>query len=140
MPTWIVYALIATFFAGLTSVLAKFGIQKINSDLGLAIRTAVVLLIVSANVLYWKGTRDLSQLTPKTTGFLLLSGVTTSLSWIFYYRAMKLGTVSYVAAIDKGSILITLLLSVLLLGEPLTPRLLLGAGFILTGMLILIWK
>jgi transporter family protein len=140
MPTWLIYALLATFFAGLTSVLAKFGIQKINSDLGLAIRTAVVLLLVMLNVFAWQAHKDFSELTPKTILFLVLSGTTTALSWIFYYRAMKLGSVSYVAAIDKGSIVLTILLSVTLLREPLTPKLALGAAFILMGMLILVWK
>lgn len=140
MPIWLIYALLATFFAGLTSVLAKFGIQKINADLGLAIRTTVVLLLVVLNVFAWQAYKDFSELTPKTILFLVLSGTTTALSWIFYYRAMKLGSVSYVAAIDKGSILLTIVLSVTLLREPLTPKLALGAAFILMGMLILVWK
>ncbi len=140
MPQWLIYALLATFFAGLTSVLAKFGIKNINSDLGLAIRTAVVFLLVCLNALAWKSSRDLSSLTSKTILFLILSGVTTTLSWIFYYRAMKIGSVSYVAAIDKGSIILTLVLSFWLLKEPLSPKLLIGAGFILIGMVILVWK
>jgi transporter family protein len=95
---------------------------------------------VVINVLVWRGAKDLSQLTSRAVLFLVLSGITTSLSWIFYYRAMKIGTVSYVAAIDKGSILITILLSVMLLKEPLTPRLAAGAVLILAGMVVLIWK
>ncbi|MFC0183901.1 transporter family protein [Pseudarcicella hirudinis] len=140
MPQWLIYALLSTLFAGLTSVLAKFGISKINSDFGLAIRTSVVFLLVWLNTISWHGLKDFANLTPKSVLFLALSGVTTSLSWIFYYRAMKMGTVSYVAAIDKGSILITILLSFTLLKEPLTPKLLIGAGFILIGMIVLIWK
>ncbi len=140
MPQWLVYALLATFFAGLTSVLAKFGIKNINSDLGLAIRTAIVFLLVSLNALAWKASRDLSAVTTKTIIFLVISGITTSLSWIFYYRAIKIGSVSYVAAIDKGSIVLTILLSFWLLKEPVSPKLLIGAGFILVGMIILIWK
>lgn len=140
MPQWLIYALLATFFAGLTSVLAKFGIKNINSDLGLAIRTAVVFLLVVLNALAWKSSRDVSGLNSKTILFLILSGVTASLSWIFYYRAMKIGSVSYVAAIDKGSIILTLLLSFWLLKEPMTLKLIFGASFILVGMLILIWK
>lgn len=140
MQTWILYALLAAFFAGLTSVLAKFGISKINSDLGVAIRTAVVFIYVIINVIVLKGTKDISQLTTKTILFLILSGITTALSWIFYYRAMKIGTVSYVAAIDKSSIVITILLSYFLLKEPMTPKLLLGAGLIFSGMIVLIWK
>lgn len=139
MPLWLIYALLATFFAGLTSVLAKFGISKINSDLGLAIRTSIVFVLVWLNLFAWNGVKGIEQLTSKSFLFLVLSGITTSLSWIFYYRAMKLGTVSYVAAIDKGSIVITILLSVALLKEPLTPKLLLGAVVIFIGLIILIW-
>ncbi|OJV29185.1 MAG: hypothetical protein BGO32_07780 [Bacteroidetes bacterium 37-13] len=140
MPTWLLYALLATFFAGLTSVLAKFGIQNISADLGVAIRTAVVLVVVAINVFLWQGHKDISALSFKPVLFLVLSGITTALSWIFYYRAMKLGTVSYVAAIDKGSIVITILLSVILLSEPLSPKLAIGAALILAGMIVLIWK
>lgn len=139
MPLWLIYALLATFFAGLTSVLAKFGISKISSDLGLAIRTSIVFVLVWLNLFAWGGIKGIEQLTSKSLLFLILSGITTSLSWIFYYRAMKLGTVSYVAAIDKGSIVITILLSVALLKEPLTPKLFLGAVFIFIGLIILIW-
>jgi transporter family protein len=139
MPLWLIYALLATFFAGLTSVLAKFGISKISSDLGLAIRTSIVFVLVWLNLFAWSGIKGIEQLTSKSLLFLILSGITTSLSWIFYYRAMKLGTVSYVAAIDKGSIVITILLSVVLLKEPLTPKLFLGAVVIFIGLIILIW-
>lgn len=139
MPLWLIYALLATFFAGLTSVLAKFGINKINSDLGLAIRTSIVFVLVWLNLFAWSGIKGIEQLTSKSLLFLALSGITTSLSWIFYYRAMKLGTVSYVAAIDKGSIVITIFLSVALLKEPLTPKLFFGAVVIFIGLVILIW-
>ena len=139
MPLWLIYALLATFFAGLTSVLAKFGISKISSDLGLSIRTSVVFVLVWLNLFAWSGIKGIEQLTSKSLLFLILSGITTSLSWIFYYRAMKLGTVSYVAAIDKGSIVITILLSVALLKEPLTPKLFFGAVVIFIGLIILIW-
>ena len=140
MPTWLLYALLSAAFAGLTSVLAKFGVQKINADLGLTIRTAVVLVLVASNLFAWSGQKDIGLLTPRALLFLVLSGTTTALSWVFYYRAMKLGSVSYVAAIDKGSIVLTILLSVLLLGEQFTFKLAAGAGLILAGMLVLIWK
>ncbi len=78
MPQWLIYALLATFFAGLTSVLAKFGIKNINSDLGVAIRTAVVFLLVGLNAIAWKSSRDLSQLTTKSVIFLVFSGVNHS--------------------------------------------------------------
>lgn len=140
MPAWLIYALVATVFAGLTSVLAKFGIQKLSSDLGLAIRTIAVLSCVLLNLFLWGGHKDLPYITPRSLTFLILSGLTTAVSWICYYRAMQLGSVSWVAAIDKGSIVITILLSVWLLKEPLTPRLALGAGLIVAGLLVLVWK
>jgi transporter family protein len=140
METWLVYALLATFFAGLTSVLAKFGLKNINADLGLAIRTTVVLIVVLLNVFAWKGIKDLAALSGKTILFLALSGLTTAFSWIFYYRAVKIGDVSMVASIDKGSIVLTILLSFLFLKEPMTPKLLVGGALILTGMIVLVWK
>lgn len=140
METWLIYALLATLFAGLTSVLAKYGMNGIGSDLGLALRTSVVFILVTMNVFMLQGIKEIGNLTRHNILFLILSGITTSLSWIFYYRAMKLGNVSMVASIDKGSIIITILLSFLILKEPLTAKLLLGAGFILIGMIVLIWK
>lgn len=140
MPVWLIYALVSTVFAGLTAVLAKVGIQKLSSDLGLAIRTIAVLGFVLLNLFLWGGNKELPQITLRSLIFLILSGLTTAVSWICYYRAMQLSTVSWVAAIDKGSIVITILLSVWLLKEPLTPRLALGAGLIVAGLLVLVWK
>jgi len=132
METWIIYAILSMIFAGLTSVLAKYGLQNIHPDLGLGIRTTTIfILIASINIF-----------TDKIKGFSLLvcSGITTTLSWLFYYRAMKDGLVSYVAAIDKASIVITLTLSFIILKEPVTLKILLGAGLIFIGMLVLVWK
>jgi len=140
MERWVIYAIVSMLFAGLTSVLAKSGLKGISSDLGLAIRTAVVFILVTLNVTVLTGVKDFSNITRNNLIFLALSGLTTSLSWIFYYRAMKEGEVSMVASIDKASIVVTILLSFLILKEPMTAKLLVGAGFILTGMIILIWK
>ncbi len=141
MERWILYSIISMLFAGLTSVIAKFGMQDLSSDTALAIRTSVVFTIVLLNAFILKNAyHELQQAPGKNLLFLTVSGITTSLSWIFYYRAMKEGQVSYVASIDKASIVVTLLLSFLLLKEPVTPKVLFGAGFILTGMVILIWK
>lgn len=141
MERWIIYAIISMLFAGLTSVIAKFGMKDLSSDTALAIRTSVVFTIVIANAFILRNAYNELQHAPaKNLIFLAISGITTSLSWIFYYRAMKEGQVSYVASIDKASIVVTLLLSFLILKEPITAKVLLGAGFILTGMVILIWK
>ncbi len=141
MEKWIIYAIISMVFAGITSVLAKFGMKNLNSDTALAIRTSIVFSIIIANAFLFRNAyTEIQGTSLKNIFFLTLSGITTSLSWIFYYRAMKEGQVSYVASIDKASIVITLILSFVLLKEPVTAKVLLGAGFILTGMVILIWK
>ena len=140
METWILYAIISMIFAGLTSVLAKYGLQNINPDLGLGIRTTTIFLIITAINVIGSKYKDLSLITGKQSMLLIVSGITTTLSWLFYYRAMKDGPVSYVAAIDKASIVITLVLSFVLLKEPATPKILIGGGFIFIGMLILVWK
>ena len=140
METWVFYAIISMIFAGLTSVLAKYGLQNINADLGLGIRTTTIFVLITAFVLLTDKTKDLALLTTRQTILLICSGITTTVSWIFYYRAMKDGLVSYVAAIDKASIVITLVLSFILFKEPATPKILIGASLILVGMLVLVWK
>ena len=128
-------------FAGLTSVIAKFGMKNLSSDVALGIRTMVVFSIVMINgFLLNNALSEIKQAPKSNLIFLAISGITTSLSWIFYYRAMKEGQVSYVASIDKASIVVTLLLSFIILKEPITTKILIGAGFILIGMMILIWK
>lgn len=141
MERWIFYAIISMLFAGLTSVLAKFGMKDLSSDTALTFRTAVVFTVVVANAFLFRNAwSELGQTSGRNLFFLALSGITTSFSWIFYYRAMKEGQVSVVASIDKASIVVTLLLSFLILKEPVTAKVLAGAAFILTGMVILIWK
>jgi bacterial/archaeal transporter family protein len=139
LPTWVLYSLISMLFAGLTSVIAKIGLKNISADLGLAVRTSVVFGLVLLNFLIFQNIREIGQLTVRTVGYLAVSGLTTSLSWIFYYKALQMGRVSDVALIDKGSIILTILLSVTLLREPVTPKLLLGGGLILVGLVVLIW-
>jgi transporter family protein len=117
METWIIYAIFSMIFAGLTSVLAKFGLQNIHPDLGLGIRTSVIFIQIALVNFYGTKYKDFALLTKKQLILLICSGLTTTLSWLFYYRAMKDGLVSYVASIDKASIVITLLLSFWLLGE-----------------------
>jgi transporter family protein len=140
MQTWMFYAIVSMLFAGLTSVLAKYGLQNVSADFGLAVRTAVIFAIIMAINVIGDKYKQFSQLTPLQLTLLVASGITTTLSWIFYYRAMKDGPVSYVAAIDKASILITLLLSFLLLKEPITAKILIGGVLIFAGLLVLIWK
>lgn len=140
METWVLYAIISMVFAGLTSVLAKYGLQNINADLGLGIRTAVIFFLITLLNVVGEKYKDISLITTRQTVLLIASGITTTLSWIFYYRAMKDGLVSYVAAIDKASIVITLVLSFILLKEPMTAKVVVGASLIFVGMVVLIWR
>ncbi len=140
IPVWIVYALLSMFFAGLTSVAAKMGLKNVSGDVGLALRTSVVFALVWLNALAFHNMQQASQLTKKDIVFLVISGITTTLSWIFYYRAIKEGNVSVVASIDKASLIVTILLAFWFLKEPLTARMLVASGLILSGTLLLIFK
>jgi bacterial/archaeal transporter family protein len=141
MERWKLYAFGAALFAGLTSVIAKAGLKSLGADLGLAVRTVFVFGFIMLNTLMWTGigkaTVALQQAGWRPVGLLAVSALTTTLSWVCYYRAMHDGTVSFVSFVDKGSILVTLALSVLLLGEPLTWRLAAGATLIIAGLLVL---
>ncbi len=143
METWKIQALLAALFAGLTSVLAKSGMKTLSADVSLAIRTSMVFGFVVLNAFIWTAGRPgaaLALARPRDIALLALSGLTTSLSWIFYYRAMKSGTVSFVALVDKGSIVVTLALSWWLLAEPFTPRVAAGAALIIAGLVTLTYK
>lgn len=140
MPTWIFYALLSMFFAGLTSVLAKFGLKNVGGDAGLAVRTSFVFVLVWLNAIAFRHFKEFPNLTQKDILFLFISGITTTLSWIFYYRAIKIGNVSSVAVIDKASIVITLILSFWLLKEPFTWRVALATTLIISGLLVLTLK
>jgi transporter family protein len=141
MERWKLYAFAAALFAGLTAVVAKAGLKTIGADLGLAVRTAFVFVFTMAAVLLLtdtsKAASTLHAAGWKAIALLALSALTTTLSWICYYRAMHEGTVSYVSLVDKGSILVTLALSVMVLGEPFTWRLAGGAVLVTAGLLVL---
>lgn len=138
MKTWVFYSILSAVFAGLTAVIAKLGLKDINADLGNMIRTGIVFLFIAGMFYFSKNSFDTTQLTPSALLFLFLSALTTALSWLFYYRALKLGEVSTVAMIDKGSIVVTLLFSFLLLNEVMTLKTVVGAGCIVAGLLILV--
>lgn len=141
MEKWKIYAFAAALFAGLTSVVAKAGLRNLSADLGLAVRSVFVCAFVLANLLLWSSAGASATAVRaaggRTVALLALSALTTTLSWVCYYRAMKEGTVSFVSLVDKGSILVTLALSVMLLGEPFTWRVALGAALIVCGLLVL---
>lgn len=141
MEKWIIYAVVSMLFAGITAVIAKFGMKDLSSDTALAVRTTVVFIIVIANAFLFKNVlAELQQAPSKNLIYLSVSGITAALSWIFYYRAIKDGHVAYVASIDKASIVETLVLSFIILKEPVTPKILLGAAFVTLGLVILVWK
>ncbi|MBS1650392.1 MAG: EamA family transporter [Bacteroidetes bacterium] len=133
------FAVLSMLFAGLTSVIAKAGLKNVSGDTGLAVRTSFVFILIWLNIFVFKHVKDFSNLTTKDIVLLCLSGLTTTLSWIFYYKAIKIGNVSEVALIDKASIIITLLLSFLFLNEPFTWKVALGGLMIVSGLIILIF-
>ncbi len=136
MERWIVFAVLSAVFAGCTSVIAKLGLSGISSELGLAVRTCFVFLFVLGFAAVFVVPSELVNLTRSNLVWLALSGVTTTASWIFYYKALKMGQVSTVALIDKGSFLVAVLLAWVLLGEQPTSRTYLGCALILTGLLV----
>jgi bacterial/archaeal transporter family protein len=140
MPAWLLYALVSAFFAALTAIFAKAGLKDVNSDLATAIRTAIILLITWGIVFFRGNVAGVNNLSKNNWIFLTLSAFATGLSWLFYYKALQLGKASEVTAIDKGSIIFTILLSFLFLKEPLTPKLLIGSGLVFLGMLVIVWK
>jgi transporter family protein len=133
---WIVFAIISMIFAGFTSVIAKHGLDGISGELGLTVRTAFVSVFVFAFALVAVPREHLSLLTRHHFVWLGLSGVTTAVSWVFYYKALKDGEVSTVALIDKGSFVVAVVLAWVLLGERITPRIILGSVLILTGLIV----
>jgi len=140
MKQYQIFALISMAFAGLTAVIAKAGLKNVASDTGVAVRTSFVFIIVWLNIFAFQNVKDFSNLTKKDFLLLALSGLTTTLSWIFYYRAIKIGNVSEVALIDKGSIIITIILSILFLQEEFTWKLFLGGALIISGLIVLTVK
>ena len=135
---WFLFALLSAVFAALTSILAKIGIENVDSNLATAIRTTVVLVLAWGIVLLTGKVGGLADIGRRSWVFLTLSGVATGLSWLCYYRALQLGNVSKVAAVDKCSILITLVLAFLLLREPFTAKSLAGALLIAAGTLVMV--
>lgn len=130
---WLFYAVLSAVFASLTSIFGKIGVSGVDSNLGTAIRTVVVLAMAWLMVLITGQQRGLRRLSRKNWLFLVLSGVTTGLSWLCYYRALQEGPASVVVPIDKLSIAITIAFSALLLHEKLTRRAAMGLALILAG-------
>ncbi len=135
---WSVYALLSALFAALTAIFAKVGIKGVDTNLATAIRTVVILIIAWLIVLV-KGSINAQTTLSKTNWlFLILSGIATGLSWIFYFKALQAGKVSQVAAVDKLSVALAIILSVVFLKEVLTLKTAIGAALIIAGTVTLI--
>lgn len=139
-PMWKYYALLSAFFAALTAIFAKVGVNDIDSDLATAIRTAVVLLLTWGIAAVGGHLRGVGAIPGHAWAFLLQSGVATGLSWLFYFKALQVGDVSRVAPVDKLSVVITILLSFLFLGEQVSLRVVLGALLITGGSILMLLK
>jgi transporter family protein len=137
LQNWWIYALGAAFFAALTAIFAKIGVSEVDSNLATAIRTVVILVVAWAIVFYRGAGAGLDQLSGRTLAFLVLSGVATGLSWLFYFRALQLGPTGPVAAVDKSSLVLVVLFAALFLGEPLTWKTVAGVALITAGTLLL---
>ncbi len=137
---WILFAFGSAFFAGITAVLAKIGIEHINSTLATAVRTVVVLAFSWLMVFVVGSQNTTGQITGKTLLFLILSGLSTGASWLCYFKALQLGDVNKVAPIDKSSTVLTILLAFLFLGEPISLPQILGVLGIGIGTLLMISK
>lgn len=135
---WFVFALLSAVFAALTSILAKVGIEGVNSNLATAIRTVVVLVMAWGMVFVTNTQGGLADISRKSWLFLILSGLATGASWLCYYRALQIGEASKVVSIDKLSVVITLVLAFVFLHERFTPKSLIGCLLIGAGTLLMV--
>jgi len=136
---WIIFALLSAFFAALTSILAKIGIQNVNSNLATAIRT-VVVLVMSWIIVFSTGKHnELANISNKGLLFLILSGIATGLSWLCYYRALQIGEASKVIPIDKFSLVIGMIMAFIVLREAITVKTIIGGVLITVGTFVLIF-
>ncbi|MDR3164775.1 MAG: EamA family transporter [Synergistaceae bacterium] len=135
---WVIYAVLSAFFAALTSILAKIGIENVNSNLATAIRTAVILVLAWGIVFAAGKQQEIFSIGQKSWVFLILSGCATGLSWIFYYRALQLGEASKVIVIDKSSVVIGIVLAFIVLHESLDIKTIVGGALITIGTFVLI--
>ena len=136
---WVMYALLAAVFAALTSILAKIGIQNVNSNLAVAIRTVVVLVMSWLIVLATGKHNEIANIEHRSLIFLALSGIATGLSWLCFYKALQIGEVSKVVPVDKFSIVIAMILAFVVLKDAVTIKTVIGGLLITAGTLVLIF-
>ena len=135
---WMIFAVLSAVFAALTSILAKIGIEGVNSNLATAIRTIVVVMIAWGMVFLTHAQNGLAEISKKSWIFLILSGLATGASWLCYYKALQMGDASKVVPIDKLSVVITLILAFVFLHEQFTAKSLIGCILIGAGTLIMV--
>jgi transporter family protein len=135
---WLIFAILSAVFAALTSILAKVGIDGVNSNLATAIRTVVVVVMAWGMVFLTNAQSGLSDVSRKSWLFLILSGLATGASWLCYYKALQMGDASKVVPIDKMSVVITLVLAFVFLHEEFTAKSLIGCILIAVGTLVMV--
>ncbi len=136
--TWMIFAILSAVFAALTSILAKIGIEDVNSNLATAIRTVVVVFMSWGMVFITNAQSGLASISKKSWIFLILSGIATGASWLCYYRAIQMGDVSKVVPIDKLSVVITLVLAFVFLHEEVNAKSIIGCVLIAAGTLLMV--
>lgn len=135
---WLIFAILSSVFAALTSILAKIGIDGVNSNLATAIRTAVVLALSWLMVFVTGAQSGISEINKRSWMFLILSGLATGASWLCYYKALQTGEASKVIPIDKMSVVLTLILAFIFLHEQFTAKTLVGIIFLTVGTILMI--
>lgn len=135
---WLIFAILSSVFAALTSILAKIGIDGVNSNLATAIRTAVVLVLSWLMVFVTGVQSGISEINKRNWMFLILSGLATGASWLYYYKALQTGEASKVIPIDKMSVVLTLILAFIFLHEQFTAKTLVGIIFLTVGTILMI--
>lgn len=135
---WLLFAILSAVFAALTSILAKIGIEGVNSNLATAIRTVVVIVMAWGMVFLTHAQKGIADISRKSWIFLILSGIATGASWLCYYKALQTGDVSKVVPIDKLSVVLTLILAFIFLHEEFTVKSLIGCVLIAAGTLIMV--
>jgi len=134
---WVLYAILSAFFASLTAIFAKIGVKDVNSNLATAIRTIVVLILIWGIVFFRGEQEGLAFISKKNVMFLVISGIMTGLSWIFYFKAISEGPLSVIAPIDKLSVALTIILAFIFLNEPVTLKAVIGSLLIIGGIVVL---
>lgn len=137
---WLVYALLSALFAALTAIFAKIGVTNVNSNLATGIRTIVVLIMIWIIIMAKGETKGFAFLSKQNMIFLVISGIATGLSWLFYFKALQLGNVTQVATVDKLSLALTIIIAAIFLGETLSLKTLAGVSLIIIGTLIVTLK